>query len=254
MRVAGEISQRLLRKGALAEETYRLFQSWDFAITTDNNLDASLQGAHSTVAWGNEVRATLRRRFRNASAAKALILLAKNDLPFQEWRSCLLLWICLHEPLFGDFVSDWLYERYVNGGAAMRTEDVVPYLKEYWKQKKSAELSEYGITRTARDLLRMASDLSLVTEGGVQRSFGSFHLSDRCFLFWAQVIAEQEAATSKVPASVYWKWALMRPRDVEHQLLHLHQFRKLEYEIAGSLVQLSLPCASANEYAERMVA
>jgi len=47
---------------------------------------------------------------------------------------------------------------------------------------------------------------------------------------------------------------LMRPADVEHELLRLHQFRKLEYEVAGSLVQLSLPCASSREYAERMVA
>jgi hypothetical protein len=46
----------------------------------------------------------------------------------------------------------------------------------------------------------------------------------------------------------------MHPADVERELLRLHQFRKLDYQIAGSLVQLSLPCASAREYAERMVA
>ena len=34
---------------------------------------------------------------------------------------------------------------------------------------------------------------------------------------------------------------LMRPSDVERELLRLHQFRKLHYEVAGSLVQLSLP-------------
>ena len=47
---------------------------------------------------------------------------------------------------------------------------------------------------------------------------------------------------------------LMRPADVERELLRLHQFRKLDYQVAGSLVQLALPCASAREYAERMVA
>ena len=40
----------------------------------------------------------------------------------------------------------------------------------------------------------------------------------------------------------------------QNEYLRLHQFRKLEYEVAGSLVQLSLPCASSREYAERMVA
>ena len=51
-----------------------------------------------------------------------------------------------------------------------------------------------------------------------------------------------------------WRMFLMRPADVEHELLRLHQFRKLDYQVAGSLVQLSLPCESAVEYAERMVA
>ena len=45
----------------------------------------------------------------------------------------------------------------------------------------------------------------------------------------------------------------LQPADVEQELLRLHQFRKLEYHVAGSLVQLSLPYASSSEYAERMV-
>ena len=46
----------------------------------------------------------------------------------------------------------------------------------------------------------------------------------------------------------------MRPIDVEHEVLRLHQFRKLDYQVAGSLVQLTLPCKTARAYAERMVA
>ena len=47
---------------------------------------------------------------------------------------------------------------------------------------------------------------------------------------------------------------LMRPDDVERELLRLHQFHKLRYEVAGSIVELSLPNKSALEYAEAMVA
>lgn len=46
----------------------------------------------------------------------------------------------------------------------------------------------------------------------------------------------------------------MRPADVEHELLRLHQFRQLGYQVAGSLVELSLPCANSREYAARMLA
>jgi hypothetical protein len=47
---------------------------------------------------------------------------------------------------------------------------------------------------------------------------------------------------------------LMLPSDVERELLRLHQYRKVDYQIAGSIVQLTLPCANACEYVERMVA
>lgn len=254
MTKVAEISQRLLRKGALAEETYQIFSQWDFSRSMDANLLARLEIAPGTAAWGNEVRLTLRRRFRNVDAARSLIALAKQGLPFPEWQSCLLLWVCLHEPLFGDFVSEWLYEKYNEGVPAVRTEDVLPYIKTYWRRRKSSDLSEYGAIRTSRDLLRMARDLSLMADEGASRVFARAHLSDRCFMYWAHVIAEREGGTSRVPASACWRYALLRPFDIEHELLRLHQFRQLQYEVAGSLVQLSLPCASSNEYAERMAA
>jgi hypothetical protein len=47
---------------------------------------------------------------------------------------------------------------------------------------------------------------------------------------------------------------LYQPADVEQELLRLHQFRKLHYERAGSIVALSLPFESAAEYAESLCA
>ena len=38
------------------------------------------------------------------------------------------------------------------------------------------------------------------------------------------------------------------------ELLRLHQFRKLRYEVAGSLVELTLPCSSATAFVEEMAA
>jgi hypothetical protein len=65
---------------------------------------------------------------------------------------------------------------------------------------------------------------------------------------------DENLSPSKVVGAPDWRMFLMRRSDVEHELLRLHQFRKLEYQVAGSLVQLSLPCTSSREYAERMVA
>ena len=51
-----------------------------------------------------------------------------------------------------------------------------------------------------------------------------------------------------------WRMYFMVPADVERELLRLHQFRKLHYEVAGSLAQLKLPCASVADYARELAA
>ena len=42
----------------------------------------------------------------------------------------------------------------------------------------------------------------------------------------------------------------MSVRDVEAELLRLHQFRKLHYQVAGSVAELTLPSGSPLEYAQ----
>ena len=67
-------------------------------------------------------------------------------------------------------------------------------------------------------------------------------------------IAETETSVNKLIASPDWGMYLLAPDDVERQIVHLHQFRKLHYEVAGSLAQLTLPCRSAAEFAQAMAA
>ena len=46
-----------------------------------------------------------------------------------------------------------------------------------------------------------------------------------------------------------WRLFLMRPSEVEEELLRLHQFGKLRFERAGSLLELTLPFSTAADYA-----
>lgn len=250
------VSQRLLRKGALVEETYLLFRNWDFKRTLEENFERNFDGHFRTVAWGTEVKATLRRRFRNSESVLPLVVAAKNGLPLEEWRHCLLLWIGLHERLYREFALDWLYPEFEKGRYQVKPNEVQEFVRMTWRHinKDGAPLSEYGVIRTARDLIRMSSDLGVLVGTGPAKNFSPLRMTDRCFLYFAHVLAEVTGGTSKLPVSKFWRLALIRPEEVVETFLRLHQFRKLEYEVAGSLVQLSLPCHSAREYAERMVA
>ncbi len=99
----------------------------------------------------------------------------------------------------------------------------------------------------------MAVDFGLL-RGSVVKEFASHHLPERSFVYLLYAIREELSSPQKVLASEDWRMFLMSSSDVERELLRLHQFRKVDYQIAGSIVQLTLPCANACEYAERMVA
>jgi hypothetical protein len=55
-------------------------------------------------------------------------------------------------------------------------------------------------------------------------------------------------------ASAEWRMYLLQPGDLEAQLLRLHQFQRLDYQTAGTLVQIAFREDSAAAYAGAMVA
>ena len=89
---------------------------------------------------------------------------------------------------------------------------------------------------------------------GATRTFSSLAMSDDTLLYYAQLIAEVEGTPIRIVDSPLWRLAYMTPADVHTALLRLHQFKRLDYQVAGSLVQVSLPYRSTLEFAERLAA
>lgn len=245
-------------KGAMIDETYAVFAAWDFERSKRENLDRlrkeNFIGA-SSGAWLRDVAKVLNRRFDPAGRDLPLVMLAKHGLPVEEWKPLLLWHITRDEFLVRDFLETSLFAAFDAGAFRVHAEDVEKYLGDISKRGGMTEhaWSEQTTKRVAAGLLKIAVDFGLL-RGSVVKEFPSFHLPERSFLYLLHAMRDEKLSPSKVVASQEWRLFLMRPSDVEHELLRLHQYRKLEYQVAGSLVQLSLPCTSAREYAERMVA
>ena len=245
-------------KGALIEETYAVFAAWDFERSKRENLDRlrseNFIGAGS-VTWLRDVAKVLNRRYEPHGRDRALVVLAKNGCSLDEWKPLLLWHMTRDEFIVRDFLQNWLFTAYDSGAFRVRTEEVETYLAGIRKRGAITEhaWSEQTTKRVAAGLLKIAGDLGLL-RGSVVKEFASYHLPERSFLYLLHAMRDEKLSPGTVIASPEWRLFLMRPADVEHELLRLHQFRKLEYQVAGSLVQLSLPCTTSGEYAERMVA
>jgi hypothetical protein len=255
---ANVVSSFTVVKGAMIDETYAVFSAWDFERSKRQNLDRlrseNFIGAGSAT-WLRDIAKVLNRRFEPGDRDRALVVLAKRGLPIDEWKPLLLWHMTRDEFLVRDFLETWLFGVYAAGTFRVRIEDVETYLGGIHTRGATTEhaWSEETTKRVAAGLLKIAVDFGLL-RGSVVKEFASFHLPERSFLYLLHAMRDQKLSPSQLIASTEWHLFLMRTSDVEHELLRLHQYRKLDYQVAGSLVELALPCTSTVEYAERMVA
>lgn len=247
------LAQAQLRKGTLVEETYVAFKDWDLRDPVADNLrrirKTNAIGA-ANEAWLNEVMRTISNRFRAGTDHVPLVRLAQADFPLDKWRSCLLWHIGQTDVLFYRFVTEWLFEEFLRGTYSIRSDSLAPFASTI-TTKRGAHLTEYGRRRASRDLLLMASDLGLLT-GKVVKHFAAFQLVEEALLYVLYALKEREPNARKLIESPRWRLFLMTPADVEREILNLHQFRKLHYETAGTLSQLSLPHKSLTEYIDEL--
>lgn len=251
------VSSFTVVKGSMISETYAVFAEWDFARSKRENLDRlrdeNFIGA-SSATWLRDVAKVLNRRFEPGGRDQALTLLAKSGCDIEEWKPLLLWHITRDEFLVRDFLLNWLFPAFDSGTFRLRPEELHAYLHGLSKRATTEHAwAEETTKRVAAGLLKIAVDFGLL-RGSIVKEFASYHLPERSFLYLLHAMRDEKMSPGKVVGAPEWRMFLMRPADVEHELLRLHQFRKLEYQVAGSLAQLTLPCASAQDYAERMVA
>ncbi len=254
---ASVVSSFSITKGALIEETYTVFRAWDFTKSLEENLDlvrrTNSVGAKSA-SWLVDIYKVLHRRFDPESRDRNLVELAQRGCPLEQWKPLLLWHMTRDEFLVRDFLVHWLYEHFTQGTLRVRAQDLWPYLRALHDKGLVAEpWKENTLKRISSGLLRIAVDFDLM-RGTVTREFASYHLPDESFLYLLHAMIEVQPNAREVVHATDWRMFLMDADDVERELFRLHQFRRVHYEVAGTLAQLKLPCASAADYAREMLA
>ena len=251
------VSSFTIIKGSLIDETYAAFQIWDFSQDKQANLkvlkEQNTIGAKSS-NWLRDVSFVLSRRFDPEGRDRALVQLAKNDCDRQVWTPLLLWHMTRDEFLLRDFLIRWMYPLFVDGVHRLSYEGVIPYLQEIEEQGRTTKpWAERTRREVAQSLLRMCADFGLLG-GGKDKEFASYHLPEESFIYLLHAMADVEPNARRIVDAEDWHMFLMDTSDVERELLRLHQFRKVHYEVAGSLAQLKLPHGSSADYARELCA
>ena len=253
------VSSFTVIKGALVPETYQGFQHWDFGQDRRSNItrlkELNVFGAQST-NWLRDLGKVLNRRFEPNGRDRPLVRMAQADVDMEVWRPLLLWHMTRDEFLVRDFLIHWLEPHFVEGTFRIHVDDVLSYLENLEERGLTQDgkaWSSHTRKRVASGLLHIASDVGLLT-AGVAKEFASYHLPDDSFLYLLHAIVEKEVNGADVIQSEEWQMYLYSAPDVERELHRLHQFRRLHFERAGSIVALSLPFETVADYAESLCA
>jgi hypothetical protein len=255
-RIEPTISTFSVTKGGRVAETYACFSAWDLSESLDENL-ARLRAenliAAPTEKWLKEMRKILRVRFGQIEVHRPLIRLAQSGFPVDRWRSILLWHLCLREQLLSDFLETWLFPRKEEGLLRVRTEAVREYLAGLnGRGLLDAAWTPNTVDRMASGLPTYAADLGLLG-GRATKEIVPIALPDEAFLYVLYWMAAEHAAPQRMISDPRWRRFLVSHRELEQELLRLHQRHRLRYESAGSVVSIELPHRSLEEYVDDLV-
>ena len=253
------VSSFTIIKGSLIDETYAVFRGWNFDNSRTENLrrvrENNTIGATST-HWARDVAKVINRRFAPSGRDRPLVELALAGCDRDVWKPILLFHMTRDEFLVRDFLIRWLYSQFTQGAYRLQTDDVTNYLTSLSKKNGvewSGKWTDSTTSRVASGLLRMATDFDLLT-GTLHKEFASYPLPEQSFIYLLHAMADVEPNARRIIDAEDWHMFLMDASGVERELLRLHQFRKVHYEVAGSLAQLKLPHRSAADYARELCA
>ncbi len=251
---SGVVSSFTVIKGAQLEATYEVFQRWDLGANKSSNIAAVKDGrlaVTGTAKWHLYLGKTISRRFDTDGPDRILVELAQAACPMATWKPVVLWHMTRDEFLVRDFLTGWLYDQHRSGAWRLRAAHVIPYLRNLSTRPEVTVKEVWAESTTkhvASDLLRLAVDFGLMT-GARVREFVSYHLPDDAFVYLLHAAHENEPNAHRLVHLPDWHMFLMEPDDVQRELFRLHQFRRLHYEVAGSLGELRLPYTSAAEFA-----
>jgi hypothetical protein len=250
-------SGRLARKGILLEESYRIFACWNLDQSLRENItrirETNPIGA-SNQAWLREVTATISSRYSTGDSLAPLVTLAKGGLNIDTWKFCLLWHLGNSDGMLVAFLSAFLLPKVESGIEVFTAPDLVPFVRELVSERLlQSSPSADAARRIANDLLRCAATFGFLT-GRTKKRLAHATLPEAAVLYAIYSLWEEHQSADRLISSPRWMLFLFRTPQVEHELLNLHQFRRLHYERAGSIRELSLPHANLMAFAQSLVA
>jgi len=246
-------TSKILKSGALLAETKVLLANWNDSLTVDENLERFKQenilGKASRSRLIDILVIFKQRYLIDDQVIGALTFLAKKRHPAYEFDRILFFHAARADPLMHDFVSERLKSMYEAGIREVRLKDA-----ELWIRKKIDEertrspWSEHTIIKSGQGLLSSLRDY-WIFQGIKNKHFAPINLPVKAFSYIAFCLNREQPSGMRLVEDPEWRLFFLNPQDVERLFMEAHQLHLLSYQAAGSVIRISFPSETIEEYA-----
>jgi hypothetical protein len=251
--LAGRYSSKIIKAGALLADTKTLLAHWDPGTSDRENLDRirreNLFGKASR-SRVEDILAIFRQRYLGErSVANALIALVRDRFPGAALDRILYFHAARSDRLLRDIVVDVLVPMKARGVAEIDVIDLQRVLTGWVAEgRTTAHWSESTTLRVAQGLLSTLRDFGIL-QGEVHKRIAPAYLPVEAFAYVAFYLKQHQPSGARLIDSPDWTLFFLPREGVERFLFEAHQRGLLEYHAAGSVIRLTFPADTLEEYA-----
>jgi hypothetical protein len=246
-------TSRLQKGGALLPEMRRLLVEWsDRPDAADRIVESNRIGSPSRARLRDVVTRTFIPRFvrsRPANLWRSVAVLERAGWPASALVPIHYYAAAVAEPILWDFVTGVLADRFSRGHLDVTIADAKRFLTSAPAARFTGRRWTPTVTtKVARGLLAALRDFGLLA-GTVKKRMTPLYLPTETFGFLAMLRYQGGVRGSGLLHDETWRLFLLSEMAVERFFAEAHQRKLLTYQAAGSLVSVSFPSRTLEEYA-----
>jgi hypothetical protein len=234
-----EITTRIIKGGALLEDSRRFADEWDVRRGPEENLEEfrskNVLGKRSR-SRTEDALAILRQRFIQPGPEVIRTLKALTELP-DAFRVACYYEAARNDDLLGYTAGEVLYASRRRGWMKVTVEDVERALLETPPGPAVKEWGESTRRRVIHGLLSALRDFE-VLEGRATKHIARPHLSFAGFVYVLGRLRAGLASSHEIVSSSTWRWWLLDDHHVRSLFLDADREGLLRFSEAGSTVRI----------------
>ena len=176
-------------------------------------------------------------------------MLVNKRFPAEGLNCILYFHATQSDQLLHDVVTEMLASLHRLGRSDVSVNDVKNWVsKQIAQGRTQSPWSDTTITRCAREVLSTLRDFGIL-QGAVKKRLAPIYLPVEAFAYIALYLRQNQPSGERLIHEPEWQLFFLSHKAVEHFFMEAHQHRLLEYYAAGSIVRITFPTESIEEYA-----